>query len=317
MVCTIDSCHIVQWLVDRDESVTWVNEAGVDDASRAVIPVWAVKTFVANTIDVLSGCQLKYDIEKSRFAYLVATIADGIVANVTARSKKSLCQKIKVGVLNSRHKRMLGVVTVLHTNVARNAKIIIVACSAGNEVLFGEFWESVRFRSPDVARLKFTLNTRVAGTCSCEVIVLSNQGDLGLRESSWGLWLRCDGLSCAIDDLAVLDKALDHPVTLAIADNAIANTGLAKIKVSLITGAAMVMLIRNGSIAVVTVDREDAGCWGRHTTVVSKRLLTVMANISKLGKPGITSSCAPVGGDLAARAHTALGRGLLVWTAGA
>lgn len=43
------------WLVDGSKSVTGVDEGGIDNAVRAVVPVWAVKALVADTIDVLNA----------------------------------------------------------------------------------------------------------------------------------------------------------------------------------------------------------------------------------------------------------------------
>jgi hypothetical protein len=44
---------IAERFVNRDESVAWVNEAGIWHAGRAEVPVWAVEALVTNTIDVL------------------------------------------------------------------------------------------------------------------------------------------------------------------------------------------------------------------------------------------------------------------------
>ncbi len=71
--------------------------------------------------------------------YLVTSITDSIVANVTARSEQSLRDEIKLGLLNSRLESMLGVVAMLHANMARNAKIIVGARSASDKVLLRQF----------------------------------------------------------------------------------------------------------------------------------------------------------------------------------
>lgn len=44
---------IIERLVDGDESVAWVDEAGIWHAGGAEVPVWAVEALVANTIDIL------------------------------------------------------------------------------------------------------------------------------------------------------------------------------------------------------------------------------------------------------------------------
>jgi hypothetical protein len=90
-------CMIVKRFIDRHKSVTGVDEAGVGNASRAVIPVRAVETLVANTENGL-----------------VTSITDSIVTDVAARSKESLSNAIKVNILNSWKEGMLRVVAMFH-----------------------------------------------------------------------------------------------------------------------------------------------------------------------------------------------------------
>jgi hypothetical protein len=54
--------NVVERLVNGHKSVARVDEAGVDDATCAEVPVWAVEALVTNTIDVLlliSYCRRK------------------------------------------------------------------------------------------------------------------------------------------------------------------------------------------------------------------------------------------------------------------
>jgi hypothetical protein len=87
-----------------------VDEAGIWLASGAEVPIWAVKALVADAIDVL-----------------ITSITDSIVSNVAARSKQSLGNDVEVGVLNSWLESVLWVVAVLHTDVARDAQIVVWA----------------------------------------------------------------------------------------------------------------------------------------------------------------------------------------------
>lgn len=100
-------------------------------------------------------------------------------------------------------------------------------------------------------------------------------------------------------------------MVVALAGNAILNTAQAEIKVTLITGAAVVVLIWNGTFAVIAVNREYAGGRGsRETSVVANSILTFVVDASKLSKPSITGNGATVNGDFGAVAiHL---RGLLV-----
>jgi len=68
------------------------------------------------------------------------------------------------------------------------------------------------------------------------------------------LSLASDTLGCAGDDLAVLDRALDQPVTFARAQLTAGDAGLTEIVVATVTDAAVVVRIVHGVVAVVAVD---------------------------------------------------------------
>ena len=69
--------------------------------------------------------------------YLVTPITDSVVTNVTAWSKQSLSNEVKLRILNSRLECMLGVVAMFHTNMARDAEVVVGAGSASDKVLLG------------------------------------------------------------------------------------------------------------------------------------------------------------------------------------
>ena len=71
--------------------------------------------------------------------YLITSITDSVVTNVTAWSEQSLSDEVKLRILNSRLECMLGVVTMLHANMAGDAEIKVWAAGAGDKVLLGEF----------------------------------------------------------------------------------------------------------------------------------------------------------------------------------
>jgi hypothetical protein len=102
--------EVIKGFVDGDESVTGVDECSIWLACRAEVPIRAIKTLVANTVDIL-----------------VTSITDGVVASVTTRSEKSMGDHVEWGILNSSLEGMLGVVTVLLSNVAWDAKVIVGA----------------------------------------------------------------------------------------------------------------------------------------------------------------------------------------------
>jgi hypothetical protein len=115
-------CKIIERFVDRHESVAGVDKASIGDASSTEVPIWAVEALVTDTINVL-----------------ITSITDSIVTSVTTWSEKNLGNEIKARILNSIFKCVLRVVTMLHTNVASNAKVKVGACSASDKVLLGEF----------------------------------------------------------------------------------------------------------------------------------------------------------------------------------
>jgi hypothetical protein len=61
------------------------------------------------------------------------------VTSVAAWGEKRLGNHIKACILNSRFKCMLRVVAMIHSNMARNAEVIVRTTGASDEVLLGEF----------------------------------------------------------------------------------------------------------------------------------------------------------------------------------
>jgi hypothetical protein len=115
-----------------------------------------------------------------------------------------------------------------------------------------------------------------------------------LNKSGLGLgsrWLGCNGLCCAIDDLAILYETLDHPVVVTTAENTSTDTGLAEVEVAIIAGAAVIVHIGNGLSAVIAVDREDTSSWASwDASIVADGILALIRDSSKFCKPSITGS---------------------------
>lgn len=154
---------------------------------------------------------------------------------------------------------MLRVVSMIHSNMAGNAKIVIWARSACNEVLFGHF-----------------LDAGIAGT-SCNVKTFLLSLEFGYHDWLWdnGLLLWWHSLSGAGDDIAVLDETLDHPVIVRLAGNSIVDTSLAKIEVTTSASTTVVVHIRNGLMTVIAEYGENTdGCgdWCSYSRGVAKSL---------------------------------------------
>jgi hypothetical protein len=74
----------------------------------------------------------------SEIIYLVTSITHCVVTSVASWSKECLSKRVKVGILNSWLESMLGVVTVLHAYVARDAQVVVWTGCAGHKVLLGK-----------------------------------------------------------------------------------------------------------------------------------------------------------------------------------
>jgi hypothetical protein len=83
---------------------------------------------------------------------------------------------------------------------------------------------------------------------------------LGLRLDLWlGLDLGRDTLGGAVDNTAVLDKALDHPVARARAVNTWIDARRAQVVVATVADTAMEVLVVHGVVAVVAVHDPSTG----------------------------------------------------------
>ena len=149
-------------------------------------------------------------------------------------------------------------------------------------------------------------HTRNAGIASTgSNWVLGNDTSL-LLLSKTGLW--CNGLSGAVDNSAVLDKTLDHPVIIATTGNTIINASLAEIEVAIVTGAAVVVCIGGRNLAVIAVDRVDTdslwswGSWNNRVAGSSCMVAGQGGQSGKLSKPLVASGRSTGDWDITARA---------------
>jgi small basic protein len=113
---------IVDWLVEGNESMAWMDELGIWHASSAIIPIWAIQALVSDTIDIA-----------------IASITDSLVGSVAARLEKCVGQRIKLHVLHRRSKGVLWIMAMLQTVMAWKADIIILTADTGDEVILREF----------------------------------------------------------------------------------------------------------------------------------------------------------------------------------
>jgi hypothetical protein len=213
--------------VDGSEAVTGVLEGSVRDTGAAVVPVWAVEALVADAVDSL-----------------VTAIADGVVANVTTRSQGSLLIHAEADVGRSRSKAVSRVVTMLVFTVARNAQVKVLAGLASNKLVLRKNVDTVVASASGHARLlRQSLGLLAKGAGNRDLLLDAL------------LSLAADALSGAGDDLTVFNATLDQPVTFTRAKSAGGDAGLAKIVITAIADAAMIVRIVHGGVAAVAINR--------------------------------------------------------------
>jgi hypothetical protein len=137
----LSSTGIADWFIDGNEAMSGVDEAGIDNTCRAIVPVRAVEALVTDTKDVLLALALHFQ-RGQAFAYLVTTITNGVVARVAAWLKKSLGKRIQGHIFNSRSKGMLWVVAMLKTHMTWNAEIKVITGSASDKAFLGKLCDT-------------------------------------------------------------------------------------------------------------------------------------------------------------------------------
>lgn len=104
---------LLQRLVDGHEAVARMDDRGIQNTLRAVVPVRAVQALVTNTTDGV-----------------IAAIAQGIVDDSPARGQETSHLGLQPGAFNGGNKGMAGVMTVAVLGEARTAEVIVLASSA-------------------------------------------------------------------------------------------------------------------------------------------------------------------------------------------
>jgi hypothetical protein len=203
--------------------VARVNKLGILDTVIAVVPIRAVQALVTDAVDEL-----------------VAAVADSVVANVSTGVAEELSQGGKCSLGCGCLKGVAGMVAVLVCGVAVQAEVVIVAGDAGNELL-----------------LRKHLDTAVASAgclvlvCNSVLLVCIGSGNVLVVLS---LDLGRHTLSRAVDDGAVLNEALDHPVAGSRAVSAVLDAGRAEIVVATVANTAVEVLVLHRLVAAVAVD---------------------------------------------------------------
>jgi hypothetical protein len=248
-------------LIESHESMHRMHEFCVLDALRAVVPVGAVETLVADTKDCLIAAITKRS---------VLDIASWSTQELGKRAESILCNGLE---------GVCGMMAVLVGLVARDAQVEIIAVYASHELVLGVF-----------------SNTGVACT---DWLVLFLLGLLfgymffdSLGESTRILWIcgdwfwgglrfRRELLRSTVDDLTIADKALDEPMVITRAVNAILDTSLAQIVVSIIADVAMVVFTGHRPIAFIAEHGPRAVSRGLLWFLHAERELAVTRNVGQ------------------------------------
>jgi hypothetical protein len=241
--------NVSELLIDWHKSVAVVSDLGRQHASGAEVPVRAVQALVADTRNVL-----------------VTAITDSVVEVVAARLHLGSDVVRHLGVLDSRDKTVLGMVTMSVLGEACLAQVKVFTDSAVEELDLGEFSNTTVASSHDAEACPSSSQRLEHGANRGNLILGLNLGfnlgldlrlDLGLNGGlnlDLGLRLRGDGLGGALHELAVDSRALDQPVVLAVAGDSLVDAGLAEVKVSVVASGAVVVNIRDGQLAAVAAD---------------------------------------------------------------
>lgn len=128
-------------IVDRRKTVTWMDTGCGGDALGAEVPVGAVEALVAYTDDRLEVPRqslFKDDLRKRGVKYLIAAIANSGVVSISASIQKGGGARVKRCLGGSRLEFMAWVMSVLLLNMARNAKVVVLTCLAGDKLSLAE-----------------------------------------------------------------------------------------------------------------------------------------------------------------------------------
>lgn len=112
--------------------MTWMTCSGTFNACRTKVPIWAVQTLVANSIDVLLWLEDIFG-KQIKESYLITSIANGEMAHVASGGTEDAGERAQFGGRTSRHKGVTRVVPVLQAYKAGNAQIEVFTVVAGDK----------------------------------------------------------------------------------------------------------------------------------------------------------------------------------------
>jgi len=180
------------------------------------------------------------------------------MAHVTAGVAKNARQRAERCLTSRTFEDMTGMMAVLIGEMTFHTQVVVLASDASDEILFWQNCKSQLEKSSGISVMALTLDAGVAGPCGLLGLKLDGLALFG--ESTWHflfsfrLWHRTYLLGCAINNDALPDESLHHPVVRTWAVNTTLNTLLAQIIVAIIADAAVEVNVLHGFTAVIAED---------------------------------------------------------------
>lgn len=260
----------LQRLIDGHEAVLGVVLASGRHTLLTIVPIRAFEALVTDTSNELKQGQYNMRmISKPIQTDLVTAVTQGIVWLVPARAQLGGDVLRHGGACNGKLEGMAWVMSMSISTEASPAQVEIIAGLAVKEFGLGVLYSTVSIlRYPTVGwgSSNLTCHTRIAGSHAHVQLGhgLLQAGKSKLCLNSRPRWflnllllrLRCDCLSGACDDLAVLGCSLNEPVVTAVAGDSHVNTRLAKVEITVFTGRTVIVNIRGRLVAAVAADGE-------------------------------------------------------------
>jgi hypothetical protein len=230
---------ILQRLINGDEAVVRVDERGVHHAAGAIIPIGAIQALMAYAGNVL-----------------VTAVADGMVRLATAGCEAASHLRLQPSALNSRHKGVPGMVTVTVFGEAGPAEVVVLARRAVNKFYFGELlYTAVACADARVQEVVEDRDDPLGGKgCRGRDRCRFRCRSRCLDRLRLLFLLRSEALRGAVDDATIHDVSLDKPVVGTFACDTPVDAPLAKIKVAVVAGRAVIMGPWDGPVTAIAAN---------------------------------------------------------------
>lgn len=176
---------------------------------------------------------------------IVAAITESSVTGITSRTAEEASVGRHDGLVGSTLEAVSGMMTMLAILETRDAEIVIWAVEAGDKLFLGE--------DLDAAVASTSRGLRHIGRLFFNLLLF-------VVKRTWHLlwhgelWTSLDSLSSTVDELAILENALDEPVTTVLAMLAGVDASRADVVITLVADVAVIVLVQHDLVAGIAVD---------------------------------------------------------------